>query len=360
MAKRVTLLVGTRKGGYVFNSDRARKSWKSEGPLFRGSPVYHMAFDPRDGRSIWAALNNTWGGPKVQLSRDLGKTWTTVSNPTFHPDQGLTLKRVWHIEPGHASTPNTVWAGTEPAGLFKIEYDGLEWPWTSVTGLNEHPTRDKWEPGGGGLALHSIAIDSGDAKRIASAISSGGAYLSADGGVSWRPWNEATRAEHLPNKLPEIGQCVHKLLAHPTEAGAFFQRNHFGVYWRKADEKRWTETTKGLPSDYGFAAAVHPHDAKSAFVIPLDDHNLRMATGLAVYRTEDRGKTWKRLERGLPKGITAEVLREGMSTDRLDPVGVYFGTSAGELWASRDEGRTWDRLAQYLPPILSVTAATLA
>lgn len=359
MAKRVMLLVGTRKGGYLFRGDPTRKTWKAEGPLFGGSPVYHMAFDHRDGRSMWAATNRTWGGPSVQLSRDLGKTWKAVPNPVFWPDSNLTLKRIWHIEPGHPSTPKVVWAGVEPAGLFRWEYDSED-PWASMDGLNQHPTREKWEAGGGGLALHSIAVDAGDPKRIAVGISAGGAYESRDGGATWRPWNDATRAEHLPNKRPEVGQCVHHLVAHPEEPGVFFQRNHFGVYWRNADEKRWTETSKGLPTDYGFAGAIHPFDGKTAYTIPLDP-KLRMTTpemGLAVYATADRGKTWKRLDRGIPKAMGAEVMREGMSTDRLDPVGVYFGTVAGELWASRDQGKSWERIAQYLPPILSVTTAT--
>ncbi len=357
----VALLVGTKKGAFIFRSTGRRARWKVEGPYFRGGPVYQMAFDPRDGRSIWAAVNRAWGGPTVELSRDLGKTWKTVSNPGFHPDQGLTLKRVWHIEPGHPSQPGVVWAGVEPAGLFRIEYDVLDWPWTSMIGLNEHPTRDRWEPGGGGLALHSIAIDAGDPKHIAVGISSGGAYESRDGGASWRPWNQATRAEHLPEKRPDIGQCVHKLLAHAVTPGVFFQRNHFGVYWRKTGEGKWLETSEGLPSDYGFAAAMHPEDPKTAYVIPLDDHNMRMTTrAIAVYRTTDRGETWKRLDKGIPRNATAEVMREGLSTDQLDPLGIYFGTVNGELWGSADEGKSWTMLAEYLPPVLSVSTATLS
>jgi photosystem II stability/assembly factor-like uncharacterized protein len=355
------LLVGTKKGGYIFRAGAGRAKWQSEGPHFKGGPVYHMAFDARDGKTMWAAINSTWGGPRIERSQDLGKTWKAVRNPIFREDAGMVLKRTWHIEPGHADEPDAVWAGTEPAALFKTT-DGGEY-WRTIDGLNSHPTRNRWEPGGGGLGLHSIAIDSGDARHIGIGISAGGAYESTDGGVTWRPWNEATKAKHLPEKEPTVGQCVHKLLAHPAEAGLFFMRNHEGVYWRGRKETKWTETTKGLPTDYGFAGAVHPRDAKTAYVIPLGAY-MRMSTvedtnGLAVYRTEDRGKTWKRLDRGLPKGMAAEVMREGMTTDRLDPLGVYFGTQAGELWASTDEGTSWERVAQYLPPILSVSAATI-
>lgn len=354
---KVVVMVGTRKGAYVLRGDGTRKSWKQEGPLFPGEPVFHMAFDPRDGATIWGACNYTWGGPKIRRSKDLGKTWTVVQNPVFPESSGMTLKRTWHIEPGHASRPNEVWAGTEPAALFKTQDAGEYWGY--VGGLNDHPTRKKWEAGGGGLCLHSIGIDAKDPDHIAIAISAGGAYESRDGGATWQPWNEATRAEHLPKKEPEVGQCVHKLVAHPTVGGVWFQRNHFGVYWRNRDDARWQETTEGLPTEYGFAGAVHPTDPKTAYVIPLDP-KLRIAPppGVAVYRTTDRGKTWKKLGT-VAKGATVEVMREGMSTDRLDPVGLYFGTINGDVWASASDGKTWTRIAEYLPPILSVTTATI-
>lgn len=358
---KVAILVGTKKGGYIFRGGADRGRWTVEGPLFAGVPVYHMTYDPRDGRSLWAALNATFGGPRIERSTDLGKTWKTVSNPIFREDTGMVLKRTWHLEPGHRDDPDAVWAGTEPAALFCTREAGEYWE--PIHGLNDHPTRDRWQAGGGGLGLHSIAIDVGDRKHMAIGISAGGAYESTDGGVTWHPWNEATRAEHLPEKEPKVGQCVHKLLAHPGQPGLFFQRNHSGVYWRSAKDKKWIETTEGLPTDYGFAGAVHPRDARTAYVIPLEGR-MRMSTadatnGLAVYRTEDRGRTWKRLDRGLPAGMNAEVMREGMSADALDPAGLYFGTQSGELWGSADEGKSWERLAQYLPPVLSVTAATL-
>lgn len=362
-ARKVAILVGTKKGGYIFRSGADRSKWRADGPHFAGGPVYHMAYDGRDGRSIWAAINSTWGGPRIERSLDLGKTWKTVRNPIFREDMGMTLKRTWHIEPGHPDDPDVMWAGTEPAGLFRTR-DGGEY-WETIDGLNRHPTRDRWEPGGGGLGLHSIAIDKGDAKHMGIGISAGGAYETRDGGVTWRPWNDAVHAKHLPPSArgePTVGQCVHKLLA-TAAPGEFFMRNHERIYWRGPKDKKWVETTEGLPTDYGFAGAVHPHDAKTAYVIPLDPR-MRMSMpektdgGLAVYRTTDRGKTWKRLDRGLPKAMNAEVMREGMSLDGLDEPAIYFGTQGGELWASADAGKSFERVAQYLPPILSVSTAT--
>jgi hypothetical protein len=356
--KGVAILVGTRKGAYIFRGDERRQRWEAEGPLFAGEPVYHMAFDPRDNCSVWAACNWTWGGPKIRRSGDLGRSWSVVSNPVFREPSPLTFKRAWHIEPGHPTQPDVTWVGVEPAALFRTMDRGEYWE--PVAGLNEHPTRERWESGGGGLALHSIAIDAGDPKHMAVGISAGGAYESRDGGLTWRPWNEATRAEHLPDKEPEVGQCVHHLVAHPASPGVWFQRNHFGVYWRGSDDPRWVETTEGLPTDYGFAGAIHPHDPATAYVIPLDP-NLRHAPepGVAVYRTADRGRRWERLDRGLPKGATVEVMREGLATDRLDPAGLYFGAISGDLWASADEGASWSLVAEYLPPILSVSTATI-
>jgi hypothetical protein len=359
MKRGVVVMVGTRKGGYLLRSGAERRQWAQEGPLFPGEPVYHMAFDQRDGASLFAACNSTWGGPKVQVSRDAGKTWTIASNPAFPQGHRLTFRRTWHIEPGHASQPQVVWAGTAPAALFKSTDGGTSWE--PVLSLIDHPTSDRWQPGGAGeTALHSIAVDAEDPRRIAVAISAGGAYESADGGKSWSPWNQGTGAKFLPEPEPEVGQCVHKMVAHPAKGGLRFQRNHHRVYWRDVGQPKWEDRTEGLPSEYGFAGALHPQDPDTAYVIPLDE-DLRMAhPTVAVYGTSDRGKSWKKLDRGIPQGTSAEVMREGLGTDRLDPAGIYFGTIAGEVWASRDEGTSWERIAAYLPPILSVSAGTLA
>ncbi len=358
MKRGVVVMVGTKKGAYLLRSSASRVRWTREGPLFPGEPVFHMSFDPRDGASLYAACNLTWGGPKIQVSRDAGKTWSVASNPAFPKGHRNTFRRTWHVEPGHASTPDVVWAGVAPAGLFKSTDRGMTWQ--PVLSLIDHPTADQWQAGGAGeSALHSIAIDPDDPKTLAIGISAGGVYETQDGGKTWRPWNQGVVAEHLPNKEPEVGQCVHKLVAHGASAGVRFGRFHNRVYFRNAGQPKWEDRTEGLPSDYGFAGAVHPHDADTAYVIPMDERVRLAHPTVAVYQTQDRGKTWKRADRGVPKGTTAEVMREGLATDRLDPAGIYFGTIAGEVWASADEGKRWARIAQYLPPILSVSAGTL-
>lgn len=384
-AKKVAVLVGTRKGAYVFRSGAGRSRWSAEGPLFPGEPVHHLAFDHRDGRSVYAACNNSWGGPKIRVSRDLGKTWTVVSNPAFPKGkvatsnawvQGedwpkpvtaeLVFRRTWHIEPGHASQPNVVWAGIEPAALFRSG-DGGE-TWKEVASLTDHPTRGKWSPGAGGLMVHSIAIDAADARRMHVGISAAGVFESTDGGASWTPRNQGIPAPMDPQKEPEIGHCVHHLVAHPSAPGVRFQQNHFGVVWLTDGQRRWRETSAGLPEPslqfgkhaFGFGAAIHPLDPQTAYVIPLDGQTRTAPDpGIAVYGTSDAGRTWKRLARGLPKGARSEVLREGMATDRLDPAGVYFGTQGGEVWGSPDEGHSWELIAQYLPPVMSVSTATI-
>lgn len=385
-AEKVAILVGTKKGAYILRSDAARSRWTTEGPLFQGEPVHHMAFDPRDGASMYAACNLSWGGPKIRVSRDAGETWKVTSNPTFRKGkvattsyfepgadfprertEELAFKRAWHIEPGHASQPNVMWVGVEPAALFRSDDRGETW--AEVEGLTDHETRSRWSPGGGGLTLHSIAIDAADPKRMYVGMSSPGVFETLDGGKTWSPRNQGIAAPFNPNKDDPIGHCCHHLVAHPVEPRVLFQQNHFMPAWLIGDgEASWQNASEGLPeasmqggSDtaYGFAAAIHPQDAKTAYVIPLDARDrLAPEPGVAVYGTTDRGHTWKRLASGLPSA-RAEVMREGMSVDRLDPAGIYFGTQAGEVWASADEGASWARVAQYLPPIMSVSAATM-
>ncbi|MEX2229831.1 MAG: exo-alpha-sialidase [Dehalococcoidia bacterium] len=367
MAKSVAVLVGTRKGLYVLRSGAARSRWKVEGPHHAGWPVHHASFDPRDGSSMYAAVNATWGGPRIEISRDLGKTWQTAANPAFPEgavvdDNGpWTFKETWHIEPGHASTPNVVWAGTAPAALFRSDDRGMTW--TYLPALSGHPTRKMWNPGGAGsINVHSIAVDAADPKRLAVGISSGGVYETRDGGKSFAPRNVGLTTEtYAPGVTMEAGQCVHHLVAHPKSGAVRFMQAHEGLWWWNEGKTQWDSGgDTGRPANYGFAAAIHPHDTDTAYCFPLDwPQRMSNELGAAVYRTTDRGKTWKRMTSGLPKGAPMEVMREGMATDRLDPAGVYFGTNAGEVWGSANEGRTWTRLAAYLPDVLSVTTATL-
>ncbi|HZP96868.1 MAG TPA: exo-alpha-sialidase [Candidatus Limnocylindria bacterium] len=352
MAKSVVLLVGTKKGLYTMRSGD-RKKWTVGEPYGAPAPVHHAAFDPRDG-SMYAAINSTWGGSRIEYSRDLGKTWTVSKNPAFPPGSDRTFYQTWHIEPGHAKTPNVVWAGVEPAALFKSEDRGETW--SLNTALDGHPSRKQWVPGFGGMGLHSIAIDAADPSFMQVGISVGGVYTTRDGGASWERDN--TRRGGAQDR-PDVFSCIHKLLAHPVAPGVRFMRVHEEVYWRDPGETAWTFRTTGLPSNFGFAAAIHPRDPKTAWCIPLHGMKRTATDGIAVYKTTDRGASWTRNDAGLPKGAPLESLREGMHTDRFDDVGVYFGTANGDVYASLDEGKTWDRIAQYLPYVTSVHAATI-
>lgn len=352
MAKAITLLVGTKKGLYTLRSDGSRAKWNVEGPTFSPAPLHHATYDPRDG-SMYAAVNSTWGGSRIEYSRDQGKTWQTSKNPAFPEGTGRTFYQTWHIEPGHASQPDVVWAGVEPAALFKSEDRGETWAF--VNSLEEHKSRPKWTPGFGGLGLHSIAIDAKDANFMQVGISAAGVFTTRDGGQSWEEDNTTIKGD----ERPDVFRCIHKLLAHPVVSGVRFMRVHLEVYWREPGETTWQWRTRGLPTKFGFAAAIHPRDRSTAYCIPLDD-DLRLAKeGIAVYRTKDRGQSWDRLDKGLPRAPLG-VLREGMATDRLDPLGVYFGTHNGEVYASKDEGESWERVAQYLPYVTSLHAATIA
>jgi hypothetical protein len=368
MAKTVRLIVGTKKGLFQIQSDADRKKWTVlEGPYGAPAPIHHASYDPRDG-SMYAAINSTWGGARLEYSRDMGKTWTAAKGPAFPAGSDRTFFQTWHIEPGHAKTPNVIWAGTEPAALFKSEDRGETW--TLNTALDDQPSRKEWVPGFGGMGLHSIAIDAADPMFMQVGISVGGVYTTKDGGESWVRDNAQTGAPQVPEGTaagtevpyarPDVFGCIHKLLAHPTTPGVRFMRVHLEVYWRDPGETKWTYRTQGLPTHFGFAAAIHPKDPKTAWCIPLHDVKRTAVDGVAVYKTTDRGATWVRHDAGLPKGAPLESLREGMDNDEFDDVGVYFGTANGDVYASRDEGKTWDRIAQYLPYVTSVHAATLA
>src|SRR5258705_5506025 len=360
MAKKVTLLVGTKKGLYILRGDAGRGSWACEGPEFAPAEIHHAAYDARDG-SMFAAVNQTWGGSRIEVSRDMGKTWKTTKNPAFPEGSDRTFSKTWHIEPGHEKTPSVVWAGTEPAALFKSEDRGETW--SLNTALDDQPSRAKWVPGFGGMGLHSIAIDAADPKFMQVGISVGGVYTSKDGGASWAQDNMQVGAPKAADGTdrPDVFGCIHKLLAHPKSSGVRFMRVHLEVYWREPGETSWTFRTPGLPSAFGFAAAMHPHDPKTAWCIPLDDmKRTARDPGIAVYKTGDRGATWTRHDAGLPKGAPLESLREGMDNDDFDDVGVYFGTANGDVYASLNEGKSCERIAQYLPYFVSIHAAPIA
>jgi hypothetical protein len=350
------VLVGTQKGGFVFHSGDRRK-WSRLGPYMAGMPVYHMVLDPRDGRTVYAGAPNpgvTWG-PAVFRGRLGGAVKATREHPKFREGSDLAMTRVWHLEPGPPNEPETVYAGIEPAALFRSDDRGDSW--TDFPGLNYHETRAKWNPGNGGLCAHSVLVDPRKPRHLLVGISSVGTFESRDGGDSWTMENQGVRAGFLPNQYPEYGQCVHHLTWDSSRDGSIFHQNHSGTYWRGSDGGRWTEVTKGLPSDFGFAIASHAHKAHSAFVIPLigGENRVPPKNQLAVWRTSNAGKSWRRLTKGLPADAYMGVLREGLATDEGDPLGVYFGTNTGQLYASRDEGVSWKAINTNFPPITSVS-----
>jgi photosystem II stability/assembly factor-like uncharacterized protein len=360
----VLLLVGTMKGAFVFRSDAARREWTSTGPYFKGQPVYSLAFDQRGGRQrLLASTHSFHWGSQVAASDDFGATWTSPErkNVRFPEESGLALNNIWQIRPGRESEPDTVYAGVEPATLFRSE-DGGE-SWAPVEGILNHPHRPRWMPGGGGLCLHTIVLDPSDEKRMGVAISTAGFYRSDDGGESWQPRNSGVRAVFLPDQYPEFGQCVHKVVQHPSRPERLFLQNHWGLYRSDDWGDSWHDIANGVPSDFGFAMEVHPHQPDTVYIVPLESDEFRCTpeARLRVYRTRDAGESWEALTQGLPQEDAYEtVLRDGMCADSHDPAGIYFGTRTGKLFASGDGGDHWSELADGLPPVVCVKAAVVA
>jgi photosystem II stability/assembly factor-like uncharacterized protein len=354
------LLAGTKKGLFLFTSDD-RKAWRIHGPFLQGKEVHHAVCDSRTGR-IFATSNDAWFGSEIVYSDDMGATWTSArKGPAFSADSGLKLERIWHIEPGPAAAPGVLYAGVAPAALFRSEDNGETW--NEVTALSQHPTRSRWHPGAGGLCLHSIQIDRANPQKIFIGISAVGVFRTDDGGATWAPMNRGTRAEFMPDKYPEFGQCVHKLLMAPGKSDVLFQQNHCGVYRSGDSGATWQEITDGLPSDFGFPLAIHPRDPETAYVLPLKGAEFRCPPDgkLRVFRTRDGGKHWQPLTEGLPQeNAFTGILREGMASDQETPAGIYFGTNTGKIYASRDEGDSWHVIADELPPVYSVSTAAVA
>ncbi|MFI5057126.1 MAG: WD40/YVTN/BNR-like repeat-containing protein [Candidatus Acidiferrales bacterium] len=351
----VRIWVGTRKGAFAFSS-KDRKKWDSDGPIFAGQEVHHVVQDPRDPKRHYAAVGNAWFGSHLHASGDNGKTWQISEKGLEVKDiPDATLKRMWHIAPGADDEPGAVYLGAEPAVLFRSGDNGANWE--MVAGLSKHPTRSKWTPGAGGLMVHSIqCLGKG---RIIVGISAAGAFRSSDGGKTWSPFNGNVRADFLPDKFPEVGQCVHKLKAHPRDRTALYQQNHCGIYRAGFADEKWTDISKGLPTRFGFALAVPAAEKQTLFTIPTHSSEERFVPGgkLRVARSRDGGRSWKLLNKGLPQSNAyVLVLREAMTSDERDPAGIYFGTSTGTLFYSRDSGDSWHVLAEHLPPIYGVSA----
>ncbi len=352
------LLVGTRRGLFIARSDERRASWTLSPPLLAGREIYHAVHDARTN-TLWAASAHKVWGAHVHRSDDLGRTWELLeSAPHYADERGLAA--IWFLAPGAPSQPGRLYAGIEPAGLFVSDDAGGSW--RAVDALNEHPSNASWQPAGGALALHAIQYDARDPARLYCALSAGGVYRSDDGGARWTPKNAGTRADFLPERYPVYGQCVHKLLVHPARPDRLYQQNHCGVYRSDDRGDSWMEITDGLPSDFGYALATDPRDADVLFTIPEESSHMRATVDgrLRVYRTDDAGASWRALTDGLPQQHAwVSILRDAMTNDTLDPVGVYFGTSNGQLFTSADGGEHWQPLFGYLPKILCVSAVVV-
>jgi photosystem II stability/assembly factor-like uncharacterized protein len=358
----VILLIGTRKGLFRATADSGRREWRVDGPHLAGYEIYHALIDPRDGKTAYAAVRHMVWGVHVHRSDDAGDNWALLQDAPHHGGHdGDGLQAIWHLAAGHTSEPGIVYAGIEPAGLFVSRDRGESWG--PVESLNQHATSDSWQPAKGGLALHSIAVDPRDANRIYAAVSAGGVYRSDDGGASWVPSNRGVRADYLPDTAPAAGHCVHRLVLHPGRPDRLYQQSHTGTYRTDDRGESWTEITGGLPSDFGYAVACDPNDADTVYVIPEESSHVRTTVGgaITVYRSGDAGANWEPLSHGLPQeDAYVTILREAIDTDDLDPCGVYFGTSSGHLFASRDRGNSWEVIAGFLPRILSVEALVIS
>jgi photosystem II stability/assembly factor-like uncharacterized protein len=349
----VTLLVGTRKGLFQLYSDD-RRSWNLEGPTLEGWDVFHAIVDDRDG-TLYVAGNTYPYGGTVQRSSDMGKTWERAEDIGLPEGSGLKLEKTWHVRPGREE--GELWLGAAPGALLRSTDGGKTFE--SVASLTQHETRDRWEPGAGGMCCHSIQLDADDPDRMYVAISAAGAFRTDDAAESWTPINKDVAADFHPEKYPEVGQCVHKLLVHPAKPERLWQQNHCGVYRSDDRGDNWERLDgNGLPSGFGFPIMLHPRDPDTAWVIPeTADLNRVTAEGrLGVYRTRNAGESWELTANGLPDHAWTGVLREASSFDYGDPVGLYFGTQSGSVWVSPNEGDEWIEAASDLPPILSVEA----
>jgi photosystem II stability/assembly factor-like uncharacterized protein len=363
MANQVLVLVGTKKGAFIMESGRARSRWEVRGPYLEGKNIMHMAFDPRT-RTLFAALGDPWFGSRIHRSTDLGHTWDEPkSGPAFPPETELKLQKVWNVTPGRSGEPGVVYAGVEPAALFKSADNGETWQF--IKSLNDHPSRVQWQPGAGGLGLHTIILDPADQRRMYIAISAAGVFRTTDGGASWHTANQGTRANFEPDQppvYPEFGQCVHKVALNPSQPRRLYQQNHCGVYRSDNGADEWVEVTEGLPSEWGFGIAVHPHDADTIWVCPgISGYKHWVPEGaMSVYRSRNQGKSWEKLTKGLPqKDAYLNVLREGIAVDALHPAGIYVGANTGQLFHSADEGDSWREASVRFPAINSVGTATL-
>ena len=391
---RVRVLVGTRKGAFILSSDGARKRWKVSGPHFAGWEIYHMKGSPLDPDRIYASQTSSWFGQIIQRSDDGGKTWnppgtkpedlmTPEGTPKGEsnmfvydasPETGKPLtthqwydgtqhpwefKRVWHLEPS-LSDPDHVYAGVEDAALFESTDGGKSWH--ELAGLRGSDTGPKWQPGAGGMCLHTILLDPNNPKRISIAISAAGTFRTDDGGKTWKPINRGLHSEHIPDPTAEVGHCVHRIALHPSRPNTLFMQKHWDVMRSDDAGDSWQEVSGNLPTDFGFPIDVHAHEPETIYVVPIksDSEHYPLKGRLRVYRSRTGGNEWEALTKGLPqRNCYVNVLRDAMSVDALEPCGVYFGTTGGQVYASADAGDNWKPIVRDLPAVLSVEVQAL-
>jgi photosystem II stability/assembly factor-like uncharacterized protein len=390
----IRILVGTRKGAFILTSDGKRKQWSVSGPHFAGWEVYHVKGSPVDPDRIYASQTSSWFGQIIQRSDDGGQTWHQPGSPegpqtnefgmpmgesnkfvydtseetgrpltthqfydgTQHPWE---FKRVWHLEPS-LSDPDTVYAGVEDAALFRSTDGGSSWQ--ELAGLRGHETGPDWAPGAGGMCLHTLVIDPTNPDRLFAAISAAGTFRSDDGGLSWRPINQGLHSQHIPDPTAPVGHCVHRIAIHPKRPNVLFMQKHWDVMRSDDGGDSWHEVSGNLPSDFGFPIAVHAHEPETIYVVPIHSDALHYPPEgkLRVYRSRTGGNDWEALTNGLPQeNCYVNVLRDAMAVDELEPCGVYFGTTGGQVYGSADSGDTWTPLVRDLPAVLSVEAQTL-
>jgi photosystem II stability/assembly factor-like uncharacterized protein len=367
----VRVLVGTRKGAFVMTSDAKRARWDISGPHFAGWEIYHVKGSPSDPNRLYASQSSGWFGQLIQRSNDGGKTWEPVGNKftydgvpgthqwydgTPHPWE---FKRVWCLEPS-LTDPDTVYAGVEDAALFRTVDGGQTWE--ELSGLRGHGSGSRWQPGAGGMCLHTILQDPSNSKRIFIAISAAGAFRTDDGGRSWQPINQGLRSEHIPDPNAEVGHCVHRIAMHASRPGVLFMQKHWDVMRSDNGGDLWREVSGNLPTDFGFPIEVHAHEPETIYVVPIksDSEHYPPDARLRVYRSRTGGNEWEALTDGLPQSdCYVNVLRNAMAIDSLDPCGVYFGTTGGQVYASANAGDRWAPIVRDLPPVLSVEVQTL-
>ena len=368
---RVRLLVGTRKGAFILESDGKRKDWQIDGPHFGGWEIYHVNASPADPNRLYASQTSGWFGQVVQRSNDGGKTWDPVGNKfVYEGEPGTHLwydgtprpwefKRIWHFEPS-LHDPDTVYAGAEDAALFRSTDGGLEWE--EIAGLRTHKSGPEWQPGAGGMCLHTIIQHPSDRNRMFIAISAAGAFRTDDAGRTWQPINRGLRSAQIPDQDAEVGHCVHRLALHSSRPDTLFMQKHWDVMRTDDAGDSWREVSGNLPTDFGFAIDVHAHEPETIYVVPIksDSEHFPLDGKLRVYRSRTGGDDWEELAKGLPeRDCYVNVLRDAMAVDSLDSCGIYFGTTGGQVYASSDAGESWSAVVHDLPAVLSLEVQTL-